>query len=277
MRALPLALAASVCRYGWAARPVVWRAAEEVDDLPVGAQITLTGRSAARCEQLMSSERIHRFLGAISCQVGETLWDTEREGFAVATLAPHPIHNEIDVVVAVICMLHNQRLSYETAVDMAARLGRILVAHDGLQWVPFRELFSLSQLRKCYGRVVELDHFLDVTRQTSTLCIPVPVQDVGNVSRIKSSASFHNFVAALSCGVEFFGWVVTELQLTNLAEVCGFEVLDQHVTVPFETIWMRSETKAPWNNGTRLEMRWAGPEEPTAHVFGSKSEETWTR
>lgn len=39
---------------------------------------------------------------------------------------------------------------------------------------------------------------------------------------------------------------------------------------------MRSETKAPWNNGTRLEMRWAGPEESTAHVFGSKSEETWT-
>lgn len=64
--------------------------------------------------------------------------------------------------------------------------------------------------------------------------------------------------------------------LAALAQVCGFEVLDQHVTVPFETIWMRSETKAPWNNGTRLEMRWAGPEEQTAHVFGSKSEETWT-
>lgn len=48
-----------------------------------------------------------------------------------------------------------------------------LEAHDGMQWVPFRELFSISQLRKCYGRVVELDTFLDVTRdrQNSTLCI----------------------------------------------------------------------------------------------------------
>lgn len=46
MRALPLALA-SVCRYGWATRPIVWRAAEEVDALPVGAHITLTGRSVA--------------------------------------------------------------------------------------------------------------------------------------------------------------------------------------------------------------------------------------
>ncbi|CAE7860546.1 C15C7.7 [Symbiodinium microadriaticum] len=76
--------------------------------------------------------------------------------------------------------------------------GRILVmpgffkfphpqAYAGTQWVPFRELFDLEAIRRCYGRVVEVE---------------------------------------------------------ELVKTCGPEVLDNHVTVPFEELWARSKRKA---------------------------------
>merc|ERR1711933_715223 len=33
-------------------------------------------------------------------------------------------------------------------------------------------------------------------------------------------------------------------------------ILDGHVALPFETMWMRSARKAPWINGTRPELAW---------------------
>lgn len=85
----------------------------------------------------------------------------------------------------------------------------------------------------------------------------------------------------------FYGYYSLNLKSPwSHPEVCGSEVLDQHITVPFETLWMRSKSKAPWINGTRPEMRWAWPpnrpyrpraprETAVVQVFSSKTSEPW--
>ena len=52
-------------------------------------------------------------------------------------------------------------------------------------------------------------------------------------------------------------------------EVCGPEVLDDHITVPFQTMWMRSKRKAPWINGTRPELKWK------SYVFRPNASDAW--
>ncbi|CAL1140556.1 unnamed protein product [Cladocopium goreaui] len=248
MRVIPAV--ALLTRHAVAGRPTVWRAAEEVDTLPVGAQVTLTG------DELISGNRGIAFRQKRAFHIEEVREDDlpsflfRRTPVYSAAASAHEF-----VLTEQTCqtgrfllhdprvgLFHNQRISYETALDMASALGRILVlpgffkfphpeAYDGLQWVPFRDLFDVSSVRSCYGRVVELEELL---------------------------------------------------------EVCGSEVLDQHITVPFETLWMRSKSKAPWINGTRPEMRWAWPpnrpyrpraprEAAGVQVFSSKTSEKETK
>ena len=61
---------------------------------------------------------------------------------------------------------------------------------------------------------------------------------------------------------------------TYLPSTALVQVLDEHVTVPFQTLWMRSKTKAPWINGTRPELRWAAPE-GQVHHFRPRHSEAW--
>lgn len=110
-------------------------------------------------------------------------------------------------------LFNNQRISYETAIMVAAALGRTLVlpgffkfphpnAYDGTEWVPVHELFNWTVLEACNATVIELG---------------------------------------------------------DLIEQCGEDLLDNHVTVPFELEWMQSKSKAPWINGTRPHLRWQAP------------------
>merc|ERR1739841_19086 len=77
-----------------------------------------------------------------------------------------------------------------------------------------------------------------------------------------------------------FNWSKVEecyphvIELGDLLKRCGPELLNDHVTVPFETMWMRSKTKAPWINGTRSHLRWAPPAgEGDAVWLGSREEQ----
>lgn len=201
--------------------PPAWRAAEEVEGLPVGAEVILTGdeiltgnrgiayRNESRVPyhiELVHEDDLPSFLqrrlpvesSSATSQDFKLTPETCRSG---RFLLSDPRMG----------MLNNQRRAYETALDMASALGRILVmpgffkfphpqAYAGTQWVPFRELFDLEAIRRCYGRVVEVE---------------------------------------------------------ELVKTCGPEVLDNHVTVPFEELWARSKRKAPWLNGTRPDMIWA--------------------
>lgn len=42
-------------------------------------------------------------------------------------------------------------------------------AYDGLQWVPFRELFDLSAIQRCYGRTVELEQVIKAGKKPPRL------------------------------------------------------------------------------------------------------------
>ncbi|CAJ1360998.1 unnamed protein product [Effrenium voratum] len=203
--------------------PPTWRAAEEAEGLPVGAAVALAG------DELIAGGRgvaFHKPSGR-PFHI-ELVEEKDLPSFLVRRIPVYASHasaaefrlseetcrtGRFLVNDPRVGLFHNQRISYETALDMASALGRILVLpgffkfphpepYAGTQWVPFRELFDLPTLRSCYGRVVELE------------------------------------------------------ELVNL---CGPEVLENHTTVPFQTLWMRSKTKAPWINGTRPELVWAPP------------------
>ncbi|CAK9048491.1 unnamed protein product [Durusdinium trenchii] len=240
----------SLATLAYAGRPTVWRAAEEVEGLglPVGAQIALKG------DELLADRR------------GIAFYNSSAGGEPEESVRPYhielvheddlpsflyrrtPVSSSVALSYEFVLseetcrsgrfllndprvgLFHNQRLSYETALDMASALGRILVlpgffkfphpnAYDGLEWVPFHELFDLEALRSCYGRVLELE---------------------------------------------------------ELVQLCGPKVLDQHVTVPFQTLWMRSKTKAPWINGTRPELRWSDVQ-GTIHRFQPQHSENETK
>ena len=45
-------------------------------------------------------------------------------------------------------------------------------AYDGLQWVPFRELFDLSAIQRCYGRTVELEQVIKAGGKTTKVDVP---------------------------------------------------------------------------------------------------------
>jgi len=204
----------------------VWRAAEAFEGLPVGTEISLRG------DELLAGPRGVAFSSTSGRPFHiELVEDHDLEDFllrrtptegvsASATPAVNPgsgqdlcRHGRFLLNDPRLGLLMNQRISHETALLVAAALGRTLVlpgffkfphpdAYDGTQWVSVRRLFDWSVLQGCYNNIIELG---------------------------------------------------------DLLELCGPDVLDNHVTVPFETMWMRSRSKAPWINGTRPELRWEAP------------------
>jgi len=121
-------------------------------------------------------------------------------------------------------LFHNQRLSYELALEVAGALSRTLVLpgffkfphphpYDGDDWVPVRDLFDWDTLTRCNNNIIELD---------------------------------------------------------DLLHRCGADVLDNHITVPFAPMWMRSKAKAPWINQTRPDMRWKSKDMEGTMIFSSR-------
>jgi len=220
-------LAFLVCGRGgsFSSQEEVWRVAEDVEGVPLGTAVTFTG------EELLAGNRGLAFRGPSRTPYHIELVRKDDLPSFLDRRTPASSSSSFHMasrfeLTPEICrtgkfllndprvgLFHNQRLSYETALDVAIALGRILVvpgffkfphpeAYAGTQWVPLSWLFDFSVLRSCYGRIVELE---------------------------------------------------------VLIESCGAEVLEGHVAVPFETLWMRSKGKAPWINGTRPELVWAAP------------------
>lgn len=68
-------------------------------------------------------------------------------------------------------LFHNQRLSYEAALEVAKLLGRVLVVpgffkfphpepYDGAQWVPARRLIDWDRFKSCYEDVLEVEELI---------------------------------------------------------------------------------------------------------------------
>lgn len=220
-----------------------WRVAESIPGLPVGTELQLRGN------ELISGNRGIAFSSGEVGEQGvpfhiELVADYDLEHFLARrrdATAAAPTVKDLRAGDRSFCergrfllndarvgLFHNQRISYMTALRVAAVLGRTLVlpgffkfphpdAYDGIQWVAATRLFNWSTLEGCYSNVIELG---------------------------------------------------------DLIQQCGHEVLDKHVTVPFQTMWMRSASKAPWINATRPRLRWQSPEVSGGKVVQLRSRKT---
>lgn len=66
-------------------------------------------------------------------------------------------------------------IPYSISLFITAQLYHVMLiveAYDGLQWVPFRELFDISAMQGCYGRVVELDKLVDAAWHLTNKHLP---------------------------------------------------------------------------------------------------------
>lgn len=154
---------------------LVWRVSEAAEGVPIGAEYILQGdelfaghRGVGKTPsgkplhiELVHDEGLEDFLlrrlpaarlnvglgnhlGPDLCSSGRFLLNDPRVG-----------------------LLNNQRLSYETAMNVARLVDRILVmpgffkfphpdAYDGIQWVRVRSLFNWTAVEECYAPVIEL-------------------------------------------------------------------------------------------------------------------------
>lgn len=199
---------------------LVWRVSEAAEGAPIGAEYVLQGgeilaghRGIGKSSlgkplhiELVHDEGLEEFL---SRRVPAKEVDVARGSHLGPSLCTSGRFLLNDPRVG---LLNNQRLSYETAMNVARLTGRILVmpgffkfphpqAYDGTQWVPVRSLFNWTSVELCYAPVIELAHLL---------------------------------------------------------ELCGPEVLDNHVTVPFVSRQILESGKGPpWFNCTRHQLSWA--------------------
>eukprot|EP00747_Dinoflagellata_sp_TGD_P059698 gnl/TRDRNA2_/TRDRNA2_151689_c0_seq1.p1 gnl/TRDRNA2_/TRDRNA2_151689_c0~~gnl/TRDRNA2_/TRDRNA2_151689_c0_seq1.p1 ORF type:complete len:517 (+),score=56.51 gnl/TRDRNA2_/TRDRNA2_151689_c0_seq1:213-1763(+) len=165
-------------RPGWS-----WRMVRPGGDLPVGAEVEVTRELRALGGEFTGTGLIHSPSG--KAMEVEHIRDDDLEFF----LSDKPIgflRRPRPWIAGDICKrgrflindprlggLHNQRISYETALAVAETLGRTLVIpgffkfphpneFNGWEWVSASELFEWSELEKCYSNVIEMSTLLDV-------------------------------------------------------------------------------------------------------------------
>lgn len=153
----------------------VWRAAEDVEYLPVGAEVQLSGN------EITSGTRGIAFTESGTPYHIEKVALDDIPSFLERRTPSRPsqVLVEEDRQVPPLCsrtfllndprvgLFHNQRLSYEVALLLARALDRTLVlpgffkfphpdAWAGAQWVPVKELFDWGVLQSCYEHVIEI-------------------------------------------------------------------------------------------------------------------------